>query len=70
LHKRGVVSKVEPGYLRNALPGKVDLDLSLCVTYQTTGSAPENGEDFQSIADDYQRLIIPGTNVFGTPSHR
>ena len=27
-------------------------------------SAPETGEDFQLVADDYQRLIIPGTSDF------
>lgn len=25
-------------------------------------SIPENGEEFQLIADDYERFIIPGTS--------
>ncbi|KAJ3485385.1 hypothetical protein NLI96_g5001 [Meripilus lineatus] len=44
LEKRPVSSQVQPGYLREALPP----------------NAPEAGEVFEKIADDYQQLIIPG----------
>lgn len=45
LQNRSVIPKVEPGYLKNHIPP----------------CAPEAGEDFQLIADDYQNLILPGT---------
>jgi aromatic-L-amino-acid decarboxylase len=43
---------VEPGYLRAALPD----------------SAPEKGEVFQSIANDYEKHIIPGLTHWQHPS--
>ncbi|KAI5119405.1 hypothetical protein M0805_005948 [Coniferiporia weirii] len=52
LEKRNVASEVEPGYLREALPEE----------------APELGEDFQVIADDYQKLIVPGLTIWQHPS--
>ncbi|KAH8086014.1 pyridoxal phosphate-dependent transferase [Cristinia sonorae] len=52
LEERPVVSQVQPGYLREALPE----------------SAPEKGEDFQLIADDYQKHIIPGMSPWQHPS--
>ncbi|TCD60569.1 hypothetical protein EIP91_009853 [Steccherinum ochraceum] len=52
LEQRPVVSQVQPGYLREALPE----------------NAPEKGEDFQFIADDYQKLIVPGMSPWQHPS--
>ncbi|KAG1818036.1 pyridoxal phosphate-dependent transferase [Suillus subaureus] len=52
LRGRPVSSQVEPGYLRKALPS----------------SAPTEGEDFQLIADDYQKHIIPGLTHWQHPS--
>ncbi|EGO00872.1 hypothetical protein SERLA73DRAFT_178838 [Serpula lacrymans var. lacrymans S7.3] len=52
LQGRAVTSQVEPGYLRKALPAL----------------APTSGEDFQEIADDYQKLIIPGLTHWQHPS--
>ncbi|KAH7909776.1 pyridoxal phosphate-dependent transferase [Hygrophoropsis aurantiaca] len=52
LQNKPVASQVEPGYLRKALPE----------------SAPENGEDFQIIADDYQKFIVPGLTHWQHPS--
>ncbi|EIN03898.1 hypothetical protein PUNSTDRAFT_55958 [Punctularia strigosozonata HHB-11173 SS5] len=50
--KRPVVSQAEPGYLRQALPA----------------SPPEKGEDYALIADDYQKLIVPGLTLWQHPS--
>ncbi|OJA12592.1 hypothetical protein AZE42_06905 [Rhizopogon vesiculosus] len=47
-----VTSQVEPGYLRKLLPA----------------SAPTAGEDFQLIADDYQKFILPGLTHWQHPS--
>jgi aromatic-L-amino-acid/L-tryptophan decarboxylase len=44
--------QVEPGYLRVALPD----------------APPEKGEDFQLIADDYQKYIVPGLTHWQHPS--
>lgn len=52
LRDKPVSSQVEPGYLRKALPA----------------SAPVEGEDFQLIADDYQKYIIPGLTHWQHPS--
>lgn len=52
LEKRPVVPPVQPGYLLNALPD----------------SPPEKGEDFGIIADDYQKLILPGLTHWQHPS--
>ncbi|KAK2463954.1 hypothetical protein APHAL10511_004005 [Amanita phalloides] len=52
LEERSVVFQVQPGYLIRSLPS--------CV--------PEEGEDFQMIADDYQKLIIPGLVHWQHPS--
>ncbi|KAF4567801.1 hypothetical protein EYR40_006810 [Pleurotus pulmonarius] len=52
LQDKPVVSSVKPGYLRDSLPVE----------------APEAGEDFQEIADDYQKLIIPGLTHWQHPS--
>ncbi|KAF8635193.1 hypothetical protein AX17_003969 [Amanita inopinata Kibby_2008] len=52
LQEQPVISKVEPGYLRQLVP--------LC--------APEKGEEFQVIADDYQKLIVPGLTHWQHPS--
>lgn len=30
----------------------------------SVASAPENGEDFSQIADDYQKFIVPGEGIF------
>ncbi|EJC97858.1 uncharacterized protein FOMMEDRAFT_171270 [Fomitiporia mediterranea MF3/22] len=53
LEKRNAGAEVEPGYLRKALPDH----------------APEQGEDFQNIADDYLKLIQPGLTVWQHPSY-
>ncbi|KAF8070404.1 pyridoxal phosphate-dependent transferase [Lyophyllum atratum] len=47
-----VISKVEPGYLKQHVPL----------------TAPEEGEDFQVIADDYQKFILPGLTHWQHPS--
>ncbi|OJA12597.1 hypothetical protein AZE42_06904 [Rhizopogon vesiculosus] len=52
LRNRPVTSQVEPGYLRKLLPV----------------SAPTVGEDFQLIADDYQKYILPGLTHWQHPS--
>ncbi|KDR75274.1 hypothetical protein GALMADRAFT_249272 [Galerina marginata CBS 339.88] len=52
LQERSVISEVEPGYLRENIP--------LC--------APEEGEDFQVIANDYQKFILPGLTHWQHPS--
>ncbi|KAH7921280.1 hypothetical protein BV22DRAFT_1198315 [Leucogyrophana mollusca] len=52
LQGKPVASQVEPGYLRKALPPSV----------------PTVGEDFQVIADDYQKLILPGLTHWQHPS--
>ncbi|KAJ3780552.1 hypothetical protein GGU10DRAFT_141191 [Lentinula aff. detonsa] len=50
--KFSVLPDVEPGYLRPLLPS----------------SAPETGEDFSQIAEDYQKLIVPGYTHWQHPS--
>ncbi|KAE9408645.1 hypothetical protein BT96DRAFT_913791 [Gymnopus androsaceus JB14] len=47
-----VLPDVEPGYLRPLLPA----------------SAPESGEDFSQIADDYQKFIVPGYTHWQHPA--
>ncbi|KJA20004.1 hypothetical protein HYPSUDRAFT_88967 [Hypholoma sublateritium FD-334 SS-4] len=51
LNEQSVISKVEPGYLREHIPL----------------AAPEKGEDMQVIADDYQKYIIPGLTHWQHP---
>lgn len=63
LEKQNVVSSVEPGYLRAALPRKLvysRLLISSSYNSLVAAAAPEVGENFQKIADDYQQLIVPG----------
>ncbi|KAI0060956.1 hypothetical protein BV25DRAFT_1827177 [Artomyces pyxidatus] len=52
LRERPVVAQVEPGYLRPLLPER----------------APEKGEEWSNIADDYQKLILPGLTHWQHPS--
>jgi len=52
LQQRTVVPDVQPGYLRNHIPE----------------CPPEDGEDFQVIADDYQKFILPGLTHWQHPS--
>ncbi|KAK0212488.1 pyridoxal phosphate-dependent transferase [Desarmillaria ectypa] len=52
LRNKPVVANVQPGYLKPLVPS----------------APPENGEDFQTIADDYQRLIVPGLTHWQHPS--
>lgn len=52
LADKPVVAQVEPGYLRKLLPDAV----------------PETGEPFQAIADDFQKLIMPGITHWQHPS--
>ncbi|KAL4071261.1 pyridoxal phosphate-dependent transferase [Scleroderma yunnanense] len=51
LHERPVASQVEPGYLRKAIPTE----------------APEAGEDFGLIAQDYHKYIMPGLTHWQHP---
>ncbi|KIP09950.1 hypothetical protein PHLGIDRAFT_28767 [Phlebiopsis gigantea 11061_1 CR5-6] len=52
LEQKPVNSQVPPGYLRELIPP----------------TAPEQGEDFQTIADDYQKLIVPGLTHWQHPN--
>ncbi|KAF8523052.1 pyridoxal phosphate-dependent transferase [Hysterangium stoloniferum] len=52
LEDRKVVSVVKPGYLREALPD----------------CAPDKGENFEEIANDFQDLILPGITHWQHPS--
>ncbi|KAM6502085.1 Pyridoxal phosphate-dependent transferase [Amanita muscaria] len=52
LQEQPVASHVEPGYLRLLVPP----------------SPPEKGEDFQLVADDYQKFILPGLTHWQHPS--
>ncbi|KAF9017992.1 hypothetical protein BDZ89DRAFT_1140313 [Hymenopellis radicata] len=52
LQDKPVLPSVEPGYLQSLVPS----------------SAPQSGEDFQIIADDYQKLIVPGLTHWTHPS--
>ncbi|KAF8839449.1 hypothetical protein BDN67DRAFT_970046 [Paxillus ammoniavirescens] len=52
LQNKPVASQVEPGYLRKALPP----------------AAPQTGEDFKQIVDDYHKFIIPGLMHWQHPS--
>ncbi|KAJ7485831.1 pyridoxal phosphate-dependent transferase [Mycena latifolia] len=52
LESRPVVAQVNPGYLIKSLPS----------------TAPETGEDFQDIADDYHKFIIPGLTNWQHPA--
>ncbi|KAF8528411.1 pyridoxal phosphate-dependent transferase [Hysterangium stoloniferum] len=52
LETRKVVSVVKPGYLRDALPDR----------------APDKGEDFEAIANDFRDLILPGITHWQHPS--
>ncbi|KAI0272703.1 pyridoxal phosphate-dependent transferase [Gloeopeniophorella convolvens] len=52
LRDKPVIAQVEPGYLRPLLPE----------------SAPQKGQEWASIADDYQKLIIPGLTHWQHPS--
>ncbi|OJT02117.1 Tyrosine decarboxylase 1 [Trametes pubescens] len=49
---RPVVSQVQPGYLVDALPS----------------DPPEDAEDFNEIADDFQKLILPGITNWQHPN--
>jgi aromatic-L-amino-acid/L-tryptophan decarboxylase len=67
LQERPVTSQVEPGYLRKALPRQLSPFLEIrCLANYTyySASAPDVGEDFQFVADDYQRLILPGGHSY------
>ncbi|PBK82835.1 PLP-dependent transferase [Armillaria gallica] len=52
LQNKLVVARVQLGYLKALVPS----------------TPPESGEDFQIIADDYQRLIVPGLTHWQHPS--
>ena len=61
LQERPVVSQVQPGYLLNTLPCEFVAYLALVTTCSSyAASAPERGEQFDSIADDFHKLILPG----------
>ncbi|KAG6828345.1 hypothetical protein H0H92_008284 [Tricholoma furcatifolium] len=54
LEERPVISSVKPGYLKQHIPS----------------TAPEQSENFQVIADDYEKFIIPVLKAFlGTFTH-
>lgn len=63
LQEKNVISTVQPGYLREHIPcellsvlaARSDTEVNLTVT------PPEEGENFEVIADDYQKFIVPGT---------
>ncbi|KAG6866199.1 hypothetical protein C0991_007224 [Blastosporella zonata] len=62
LEKLPVTSMVEPGYLTKQFPCECHKHLlreSMSHTHPQV-TVPEQGEDFQNIADDYQKLIVPG----------
>ncbi|KIY66904.1 hypothetical protein CYLTODRAFT_422989 [Cylindrobasidium torrendii FP15055 ss-10] len=52
LRNKPVQASVEPGYLRALIPD----------------AAPQTGEEFENIADDYQKLIVPGLTHWTHPS--
>ncbi|KAI8990725.1 aromatic-L-amino-acid decarboxylase [Trametes punicea] len=52
IQDRPVVSQVQPGYLVDTLPS----------------DPPEQAEDFGTIADDFQKLIVPGITPWTHPS--
>jgi hypothetical protein len=58
-----VVAQVKPGYLRDLIPGELSDERSagsqviLCFTLE---SAPQKGDEWVSIVDDYQKFIVPG----------
>ncbi|TBU63376.1 pyridoxal phosphate-dependent transferase [Dichomitus squalens] len=52
MHERPVVSQVKPGYLIETLPE----------------NPPEHGEQFDAIADDFQKLILPGITHWQHPN--
>ncbi|KAF9528480.1 aromatic-L-amino-acid decarboxylase [Crepidotus variabilis] len=52
LQEKPVMSQVKPGYLSQLVPA----------------TPPEKGEDFQIIADDFQRCIMPGITHWTHPS--
>ena len=60
LEKQPVVSQVQPGYLREALPGMLRKHARSIDADREPDSAPSEGEDFQIIQDDYQKFILPG----------
>ncbi|KAG6866861.1 hypothetical protein C0991_008797 [Blastosporella zonata] len=72
LEKQPVLSKVEPGYLKKHIPCECYRqslrwnDILTNMLKQVT--APEQGEDFQVIADDYQKFIVPGLTHWQHPS--
>ncbi|KAI6007661.1 pyridoxal phosphate-dependent transferase [Pisolithus orientalis] len=52
LQDRPVTARVEPGYLRRALPSE----------------APQSGENFDLITQDYEKYIMPGLTLWHHPS--
>ncbi|KDQ51421.1 hypothetical protein JAAARDRAFT_163582 [Jaapia argillacea MUCL 33604] len=52
LQARPVIAQVQPGYLRKLIPD----------------AAPEKGEDFTVVQDDYQKFIVPGLTSWQHPS--
>ncbi len=46
-----VLAQVKPGFLRTALPSE----------------APENGEDFARVLEDWERLVLPGVTHWNHP---
>jgi hypothetical protein len=61
-----VVAQVKPGYLRHLIPGMLEIESAydLKKTCFTAEAAPQRGEDWESIVDDYQKFIIPGAHSF------
>ncbi|KAH9989806.1 pyridoxal phosphate-dependent transferase [Russula vinacea] len=52
IREKPVVAQVKPGYLRHLIPD----------------SAPQEGHDWASIVDDYQKVIVPGLTHWQHPS--
>ncbi|CAD6196907.1 unnamed protein product [Caenorhabditis auriculariae] len=51
IHKRRVVPAIEPGYLKDLIPGE----------------APNRPDSFESVMDDFEKLIMPGVTHWQHP---
>ncbi|VDO93238.1 unnamed protein product [Heligmosomoides polygyrus] len=51
IHKRRVVPAIEPGYLKNLIPPE----------------APSKGENWDTVMDDFEKLIMPGVTHWQHP---
>jgi aromatic-L-amino-acid decarboxylase len=64
LREKPVVAQVKPGYLRDLIPGMSVRNKSTVVfsihSDFVPESAPQKGQEWTSIVDDYQNIIVPG----------